>query len=328
MQYTPVPPPLIDLIASRDIFYLVSHVDPDGDCIGSSLALGEFLNRLGKKVEYFNEGPFGRREIMEFARFFHPGFTTEHKGEKDHAVAIVLDCSTLDRIGSLADDVADMTTAVIDHHSSGRDFGDVQFINPSCPSTSLLVQQLIESLGEKPTLKESEYIFFAFATDTGFFRHLGENTQASFQLVAKLVEAGASPRRMYEQISSGVSLKSRQHLGMLLNRVESRLNGRFLYTWENLEEIKRYGRTNRDSDSLYQQLMNVEGVEILLVLREEEPGKAAGSIRTRELIDAGKLAARFGGGGHARAAGFLSDLSVEETLNLVFPAIEELLSSN
>lgn len=326
MQYTPVPPSLIDLIATHDLFYIVSHVDPDGDCIGSSLALGEFLTRLGKSVQYFNEGPFGRREIKEFAHFFHSGFSREHRRNKDSAVAVVLDCSTLDRIGSLADDVADMTTAVIDHHSSGRDFGDVKFINPSCPSTSLLVQQLIESLGEKPTLKESEYIFFAFATDTGFFRHLGENTQASFQLVAKLVEAGASPRRMYEQISSGVSLESRQHLGMLLNRVESHFQGKFLYTWENLQEINTYGRTNRDSDSLYQQLMNVEGVEILLVLREEEPGKAAGSIRTREVIDAGKLAARFGGGGHARAAGFLSDLSVEETRKQVFPVIEKLLS--
>lgn len=326
MQFKPVPRELLTFLDKYKSYYILSHIDPDGDCIGSSLAVGKFLERMGKDIRYFNPGPFGRREINEFEDMFSPRLgEIDFRDGKDAGV-IVLDCSTIDRIGKLADDIEGMEIAVIDHHSTGKTFGDVKFINPTAPSSSLLVQQVIEAMGEEPNREESEYIFFAFTTDTGFFRHLEDNTQVSFQMIAKLVENGASPRKIYQQISSGVSLASRKHLGLMLQRVESFFNGRLLYTWETYEDIARYGRPNRDSDTLYQQLMNVEDTEVLLVLREERQGFTTGSIRTARNIDAGRLAEEFGGGGHARAAGFSLEQPLEECFPSIKDRIEELVS--
>ncbi len=326
MESQSLPSDLIPFFESHQRFFLISHIDPDGDCVGSSLALGEFLSRIGKSVHYFNPGPFGRREINEFEPLFAKRIPAELLSDKKNSAAIVLDCSTSDRIGELYEDIAYLSTAIIDHHSTGKPFGDIRFINPTAPSTSLLVQQIIEEMGYAPSQIESEYIFFAFTTDTGFFRHLDERTHVSFQMIAKLVEAGASPRKIYEKISHGVSLESRKHLGLMLQRVESYFDGRLLYTWETHEDIARYGRPNRDSDSLYQQLMNVDQTEILLVLREEVPGRTTGSIRTSQAIDGGALAAEFGGGGHARAAGFTIDLPLGETFEKIRTRIGELLN--
>jgi phosphoesterase RecJ-like protein len=325
MKYRAVPGELIEFISSKDHFLLLSHIDPDGDCIASSLALGKFLTRISKTVEYYNPGPFGRKEILEFEPLFSPRIPESATRRSGAVGAVVLDCSTKDRIGALYDDLGDTPVAVIDHHSSGKQFGDIRFINSTAPSTSLLVQQLIEEMGYQVSLEESEYIFFAFTTDTGFFRHLGEQSQVSFQMIAKLVEAGASPRKVYQQISHGVSLESRKHLGLMLQRVEPHLDGKMLYTWETFDDIRKFGRPNRDSDTLYQQLLNVENTEIILVLREESPGSTTGSIRTSLTIDAGKLAEEFGGGGHARAAGFTIEKNLEETFAQLKSRISELL---
>jgi phosphoesterase RecJ-like protein len=326
MKQHAVPEELKAFFSDKSHFLLISHIDPDGDCIGSSLALGEFLKRLGKTVGYFNPGPFGRREILEFEDYFAARIPDDPPLDVESAGAVILDCSTSDRIGALYSDIRGLDVAVIDHHSTGKPFGDIRFINSSAPSTSLLVQQLIEEMGHEVTQIESEYIFFAFTTDTGFFRHLGANTQLSFQMVAKLVEAGVSPKNVYERISNGVSLESRRHLGLLLQRVQSFAEGQLLYTWENHADILEYGRANRDSDTLYEQLLKVENAEVILVLREESPGLSTGSIRTRSRIDGGKLAAEFGGGGHARAAGFTIEEGIDKLLPKIRKRIEDLLT--
>lgn len=321
------PQELIQFIDSHEGFLLLTHMDPDGDCIGSSLALGDFLSRIGKRVRHFNPGPFGRREILEYASQFERHVGNHDREFSASTAVIVIDCSSADRIGHLANEIDGLPIAVIDHHSTGKDFGDVRFINPSSPSASLLIEQLIEDMGYLPSESEANFMFFAFSTDTGFFRFLEAGSQESFRMVARLVEAGVSPRSVYQKIHQGVSLDSRRHMGFLLERCQSYFGGQFLYTWESKDEIARFGRENRDSDALYQQLMSVDRVEILVVLREEE-GLCTGSIRTSQRIDAGALAAEFGGGGHVRAAGFSQDSSIADCFQRIQARIGELLQSD
>lgn len=304
MKYVATPSSLVDLLRDRDSFFVIGHIEPDGDCICSALALCHFLHRIGKTAIPINEGPFDRREIAEFKDYFESEITEELWNEHRDAAVVVVDCSTLDRIGRIGGQLRDMPVAVIDHHTAGEDFGDIQFINPTAPATSLLIQQVIEDLGESPDAEESELIFFAFATDTGFFRHIDQDSALSFEYVSRLVAAGASPKYMYQRITGGKTLESKKHLGFLLQKADLVADSRAIIVTETAEETARFGRQNRDSDGFYQHMLSVDGVEAVAILRENEDGNITGGLRSKRVLDVGKLAQEFGGGGHQRAAGF------------------------
>lgn len=304
MKLTAVPQELRSFIDSHDSFFIIPHLEPDGDCIGSALATASLLRRLGKLVYLHNMGPFEKRDVRQYATQFSGRISKELRNQAPNPAVIVLDCSTLDRIGPLAEDIHGLALAVIDHHSAGVEFGTVRFINPSAPSTSVMVQQLIESFGMELTVEEAQLIFFAFCTDTGFFRHLDQGSSQVFPLVSRMVAAGASPKNTYLEMNSGASLAGRQHLGTMLSRAEKYRNGEVLLCWELKEETDAIGKANRESDLLYQMLMGIEGVEVIIVLREERKNFITGGLRSKRFIDVGQLALSLGGGGHARAAGF------------------------
>ncbi len=310
-----VPENLITFIRKHKKFLLLSHISPDGDCLASSLALGKCLQRMGKQVAFCNPGPFGNKEL----RHLEEQFTLHLPENLDERAVIMLDCSMPDRIAQFAENIDSLPIAVIDHHSSGGTYGTIQFINHTAPSTTLLVQQIIAALGMTLQKEEAELIFYGFATDTDFFHFLEEDNRQTFYLLAELAEAGVSPRKIYDMIRVKQSLTSRKLLGKLLERAETYYDGRFIFTWSSFEELKNVDRNDRDSSELYQQLMNVHTVEILLVMWEDMPERISVNIRTSGSIDAGKLAALYGGGGHVRAAGF----TMNTTMQKLFESIQK-----
>jgi len=327
MLRTPVPVELLSFLKQHSSFFLIPHIEPDGDCIRSALGLGLFLQRVGKRVYLHDLGPFERKEIKPWASQFAGRIPQELLDKEPDAGVIVLDCSTIDRIGDLAKDIGGHTVAVIDHHSSGLAFGDIRFVNPSSPATSLLVQQVIEELGYTVSADEAEHLFFAFCTDTGFFRHLEANGGDSLRMASRLLDAGASPKRTFGEMNGGAALVGRRHLGVLLSRVESLADGAILLSYELKEETDAIGRQNRESDLLYQMLMGIEGVELVITLREETKTHITGGLRSRTKIDVGKLALSLGGGGHSRAAGFALDGSLatakERVTTLALEALQK-----
>ncbi len=321
MKTITVPETILQRIRQHPAFFVIPHIEPDGDCIGSALALASFLRRMGKRCHLHNLGPFDRRDIKHLSGYFQGAISRELRESEPDACAIIVDCSTIDRIGDLANDLGDLPILVIDHHSSGIEFGTNRFVEPSSPSTSLLIQLVIESMGFTLTSEEAEYIFFAFCTDTGFFRHLEAQSGEAFRLVSRLVDAGASPKSLFAQLNSGAALVGRQHLGRLLDRAESHAHGRILVTWEHQSETLAVGRTNRESDLLYQLLTGVDGVEIVAVLREESPSSTTTGLRSLRSVDVGAIALQFGGGGHARAAGFMDSRPLAETRAVLLTAL-------
>lgn len=316
-----IPKEIIDTIKSHDSFFIVPHIEPDGDCVGSSLALAHFLKRTGKKVSLHNMGPFDRRDIVQYAPFYKNRITTSDLIGMNNPLAIIVDCSTLDRIGDLALDIKRMPVLVIDHHSSGEQFGDFRFVNSTAPSTTMLIQQLIETMGQTPDQDEAELLFFGFCTDTGFFRHLDQNSSEVFPMIGRLIAQKISPKDMYARINSGASLAGRKHLGRLLNRAESYADGKVLVTWETYEETRSTGKQNRESDLLYQMLMGIEHVEVVANLREESPNSCTGGLRSRSWVDVGEIAQKLGGGGHKRASGFLLPQGLKATKEQVVAEI-------
>jgi phosphoesterase RecJ-like protein len=315
MNNTGVPESLRVFLDAYDTYYLIGHIDPDGDCICSALATAAFLERRGKAVKLFNEGPFDRPEIREYAHHFRDELPRRERELDDRPAVVVLDCSTQERIGTMASDVEGLPTAVIDHHASGQPFGNPRFLQKTAPSTSYLIQLVIESFGMRPTAYEAELILLAIGTDTGFFRHLDRDTGDTFRAVARLVDAGASPKSTYEKMYGGKSLAARKLLARQLERTEEVADGQFIITYERADDTEEFGKENRESDTLYRLLTTVDGCRALALVREVDQGSCTGSLRSTDDTDVGEIAAQFGGGGHPRAAGFLAQRPWNEVVH-------------
>lgn len=330
MTHVPIPETLIDLFRKEQVFVIVGHSEPDADCLCSILALASYLRRNGKTVYAVDVGPFLRPEIADLEPEFHATIPDDADSQWPDAPVIVVDCSTIDRIGDVAGRLGRRRVAVIDHHTSGEPFGlpELRFINSSAPASALLIQQLISELGGELLAEEAQLLLLGFATDTGFFRHLEGGSALSFRFVADLVETGANPKTIYTSITGGKTWESKKHLGMLLSNMERHLNGRLILVSESRADTETWGRSNRETDIFYQQCLAIAGVDCVVTLREDSDTHCSGGIRTVSRIDAGRLAAEFGGGGHVRAAGFYVQGSLAELRDKIIARVSELLPTN
>ncbi|MDR2519359.1 MAG: bifunctional oligoribonuclease/PAP phosphatase NrnA [Spirochaetaceae bacterium] len=318
-----VPRELLDFIRQGARFFVAGHKEPDGDCVGSQLALSSALRRLGKQAFPCSAGPFKRPEILRYKDRFLTAARVEKKRRQDRGFdrAIILDCSSLCRAGDIAEAAAGAPLAVIDHHAAGqRREGppdQAVYLDPDAPATAFMVLDVIEALGLALTSEEAELLLLGLCADTGFFRHTGQQGAETFMYAARMVRAGASPKRIYDLIHGGKSLGSRYLLGRQLGKTRSRFRGRLLVATEDYEDTQRFGMDGRDSDSLYQLLQTVAEVEAVVVIRQETPDACAVGFRSKDAVNVAKVAALFGGGGHKNAAG----ASLAGTIETVYPAI-------
>jgi phosphoesterase RecJ-like protein len=318
----PVPPLLIDFLKSGKRFLVAGHKEPDGDCVGSQLALSSALRRLGAQAIPCSAGPFKRPEVIPYARHFTAGPT---EADRDGARVVVLDCSTSERTGDLAPFLAGLPTAVIDHHASGASAGDVVFLDPAAPSVTFMVLAIIEALGLQPTVEEAELLLFGLCTDTGFFRHVDSGGASVFEYTARLVRAGASPKNVFQAMHGGKSLNSRILMGIILARVEAHFGGKLLLSFETQEDTERFGLQGRDSDALYQLLQSVEGAEAVVLIRQETSDTCTVGLRSREGVNVASIAASLGGGGHRQAAGLCTAGTIAELREKLLAAFGQVL---
>lgn len=313
-----VPRELLDFIKKGDKFLVVGHKEPDGDCVGSQLALCSVLRRLGKQALPCSAGPFKRSELKPYAERF---ISTIGEAEREGAAIIVVDCSMPSRTGDLESAIAGLPIAIIDHHSVGcYTFSTVTtplFLDSLAPSTTSMCLLLIDALGLEPTPEEAELLFFGLCTDTGFFRHTDEQSAATFEYAARLIRHGANPKKVYSLIYGGKSLASRYLLSIQLGRVRPYFDGKLLLTSESYEDTQRFGLEARDSESLYQLLQAIAGIEAIVIIRQETPETCSIGLRSRDWLDVAAIAASFGGGGHRNAAG----VSVAGTIDELQPQI-------
>ncbi len=311
---------LVQFIDDHTVFAVVSHKEPDGDCVGSSLALRSLLERLGKRVILLSPGPFTRFEISRFEHHFHTSLPQSAAIDG----AIILDCSTPERIGAIASQISHVKKAVIDHHAAGVPFGDVRCVDPRAPSVTSLIHRLFEQYKLPLTRDEARHLLFGLCTDTGFFRHLTDDSGTVFNDVASLCNAGASPHEVYRMMYGNRPLASRILLGSLLAGTRAYFDGKLLITTERQSDLRGSGTEIRDSDTLYLLLQSTAFVEAVVLIREEEDGKNSVGLRSGESIDVGAIARSLGGGGHTKAAGFSTDCTVEEIEKTIFETFSQI----
>ncbi len=318
----PVPQELLDTLQNHEEFLIIGHKNPDSDCLNSQLAMGAVLQMLGKQYHLISPGPFERHEIKHLATQFSVEIP-EHILER-RPVIIVVDCSTLDRIAPFDRIIDGLTTIVIDHHASGEPFGNISYNVPRAFSVTFLIYHIIKALDLPLTQELAQTLLFGLATDTGYFRHINGGRSEVFSMIAELAEAGANPATIHHQMYGDRSFRSRQLLGLLLSRTEQLYGGKLLFTWETLEEHMLFGEKERDSETLYAQLLSVEGCDVAVYLRQEAEKSCTIGFRTssQSSIDVGLIASNLGGGGHRKASGTTLQMNFDKAKATVIGILE------
>lgn len=316
-----VPSELIAFIESHDFFIIAGHREPDGDCVGSCLAMSSFLGRKGKKTILLSAGPFKRTEIRDYESLFAASATATDI--PDGAAVLVLDCSNIERIGDASAGLDRYPVAIIDHHATNSASNPADYVDGSAPSTTVLVQALIEKMAGSPTLAEAEHLLFGLCTDTGFFRHLDDRSSESFAYVSRLVAVGANPKKTFAKMNGGKSFGSRILISRILSRMTRFYGGQLVVSYETLEDTLEYGLEGRDSDSLYQLIQSIDGIEAIVIVRQETAENCTVGFRSLDRIDVSSVASSFGGGGHRQASG----LSINGTIDALIPRFVEAFSS-
>lgn len=304
-------------IESHDNFVIIGHKEPDGDCIGSSLGIAHLLKACHKQYCTLNVGPFKRTEIRPYEKYFTSVLPKSFQKAENRAV-IIVDCSELSRLGDVDPVITRLDTYILDHHKTAESTG-FSIIDSESPAAVCIVQQLYEAIVGPLDKETAEILFFGLSTDTGFFRFLDTNSSEVFMAASRLVAAGANPRATYDEITGGKPWSTRKLLGTMLDKADRYYGGRLIITTENLEDTRQMGSEGRDSDSLYQLLLAVEGVEAVVFIREETDKTCTLGFRSRNDVDVSSIAAVFGGGGHKNASGALT----EGTPGYLIPKIKE-----
>ena len=321
------PAELVQFIKAGSKFIIIGHKEPDGDCVGSQLALRSALLRLGKEAIVCSDGPFKRTELKNFAG----EFTGVPAKKKSDVKAIIIDCSNVDRTGSIQKLIEKYPYAIIDHHGTANHppstpqapvYGD-----SNAPACTLLIEKLITALGLELTEEEASLLLFGLCTDTGFFRHLTERNAAVFETTAKLLRHGASPKKTFQIITGGKTLNSRILAGIVLSRTESYFDGRLLICHETFEEFKTFGLGNRDSEIINQMLQSIEGVEATVNIRQECAENCTVSLRSIDKINVAEIAASFGGGGHKNASGLTMQGNISSVKQIMLESFSKVFNS-
>ena len=155
------------------------------------------------------------------------------------------------------------------------------------------------------------------ATDTGFFKYLTEDSSEVFKGTARLVESGANPRKIYQEMTGGKQWNTRKLLGIMLDHAERHFNGKLVVTFETMDDTRKFGQDGRDSDAFYMLMLEVENVEAVLFIRQETEFSCTLGFRSREKCDVSAIASKFGGGGHKNAAGASTEGKIETLLPLI-----------
>ncbi|MDQ7062868.1 MAG: bifunctional oligoribonuclease/PAP phosphatase NrnA [candidate division KSB1 bacterium] len=311
----------IDRIVSKYAnFVITTHVNPDGDGLGSEVAFAEFLRQRKKTFSIINNSP-----VPENYRFLDPNAQMEVFNKERHIevltsadVLFILDISDWGRLRKLGELVHDLSlkTVCIDHHPVKEPFADVDIIYPEACSTGELIYELLKGLGARFTQRICEAIYTAILTDTGSFRFTNTNP-AAHRIVAELLESGINPQKIYSNVYENQSVERVKLMARVLSELRIEYDGRLAWMKITQQMLKETGATLKDTEGLADFPRSIAGVEVALLFMELEDGKVKISFRSKGNVVINGLAQEFSGGGHAFAAGASTDGPIEAVIPVV-----------
>jgi phosphoesterase RecJ-like protein len=288
---------IIDAVHPRQRFVISSHSRPDGDSIGSQLAMAYALRELGKTVVVVNKdlapGP-----ILQF-----PGVAdiviADNVSEQFDA-AIIMECSDLARTGVGGLDRSFVIN--IDHHPGNTGFGDINWFDPSASACGEMVFELVRALGVRISAEIATHIYLAILTDTGSFHYSGI-TPRTFDICKQTLEAGVDPVQVARMVYDSSHLGRLKLFGAVLSDMQIDKSGRIAIVYVDHAMARAAGGTYEDTEGLVNLPLTVKEIEAVVFFKQEKDHEYRVSLRSKGDIDIGSVAKEYGGGGHKNAAG-------------------------
>jgi len=291
------PKKVLSLLEHEDKFLIVTHINPDGDAIGSALALSLALESMGKETFVYDRDP-----VPRFYEFL-PGHNRFRPDLKNilpvDPMLILLDCNSPAR--AAIDEYDFRYSLVIDHHETETDFGDTRWIKQEAAATGLMIYFLIKSLGVTMTKDMAVNLYTAISVDTGTFRY--SNTTAEvLRVSADLIESGAEPNRIADYLYETWDMKRFHLFVATLNTLEIKDDMAMIHITK--EMFRKTGTRAEDTENFANFPRVIRSVKISALLRELGNGEWKVSLRSRGDVNVARVAELFGGGGHRNAAGY------------------------
>ncbi len=328
---------ILEVIKKSHRILITAHVSPDGDSIGSGLALLLSLNKFNEKLKNTakKNGDIYIDKTLRFIledkvpknlRFLPHSCLVEESAyfdsKYDFDLVICLDCGDFNRIGDVNDLFFSDTTIInIDHHISNNRFGTYNYLVTSASSTSELVFKFLSDSNLPIDKDIASGLYTGLINDTGNFKH-SNTTKEVFEMAKQLLDYGVKPNEIVRKFLDTKSMARLKLTGHVLSGCKFVDNLKLVYYYISEAELEELGASKSDSDGLVEQLLTYEEANVALILKEDR-GVIKGSFRSKGNVNVNKIAALFGGGGHVNAAGFKTKKTVSDTLEIIREKIGE-----
>jgi phosphoesterase RecJ-like protein len=316
-------------ISESERVLITTHVRPDGDALGSELAMADLLLQKGKEVEIYNPSSTPARYRFLDPQSTRIGSQVNGRGRprSEPDLLMVLDTGTWSQLAGLADFVRQTRAdkVVLDHHESQDDLGALALVDPRAEACGMLVHEAYRRFGGQIAPQTASALFVAIGMDTGWLHH-SNTTAAVMRVLAELIEHGAEPHRLYQQLYEANSLARYRLLATMLQRLELLLDGRLAVSHLLQRDIAAAGAHPMDTEDFINFAMGMAGVETAVLLIEQAEGGVKISFRSRGGVDCRRLAEQFGGGGHRPAAGAFVNRHMEEARPIILGAVSAAMS--
>ncbi|MFH1613441.1 MAG: bifunctional oligoribonuclease/PAP phosphatase NrnA [bacterium] len=310
---------ILEILKVKNNFLITSHIDPDGDSIGSQIALFLFLKKMGKKVSIINES-----SIPDVYKFLPNSNMIALENKKENfEVAIVLDCGDFDRAGKIKE-ICKKTKYIIniDHHITNNNFGNINYVDGKSSSCGEQIYKIIEMADKSLLDKEiSICLYTAIMTDTGSFKY-NNTSLLTHKIAIELMKYEIDPYDIYKKAYYDKSLLSLKLLSKALVSLKVDKSGKIAWIVLPYEICKNYSL--EDTEGIIEIPRSIKNIEMVIFFKEWQKDKVKITFRSNENIDVSKIAKFFNGGGHFQASGCMIFDTLKNAKKQVFNKIKEL----
>jgi phosphoesterase RecJ-like protein len=307
---------IVDAVRSRRRFVLSSHSRPDGDSIGSQLAMVYALREMGKEATAVNADP-ASAPLMAF-----PGVRDIHIAaavEGDFDAAIIMECGDLQRTG--VSGLERYFVINIDHHPGNTGYGQINWFDASAAACAEMVYDVVRALGVPLTREIATHVYLAILTDTGSFHYSGISPR-TFEICRECLEAGVDPVMVARNVYDSNNMGRLKLFGAVLGAMQIDQTGRIAIVYVDHEMARTAGGTYEDTEGLINLPLTVKEIEAVVFFKQEKGDKYRVSLRSKGDVDINAIAKEYGGGGHKNASGCTISGPIEELQKTIVEKIE------
>ena len=311
---------VIESIKKHSKFLITSHLNLEGDALGSNLALASLLRKLGKTAYVVT----GDKKLVENYSFLYSKEKIYHKLNNDKFEAVfILDCPNRQRIGALSNSIGNKKLIInIDHHKDNEKFGQINWIDPKASSTGEMIYRLFKLARTKLNRKDAHSIYTAILTDTGSFRH-ANTTGNVFSICSKLLEFGIKPVQIYTKIYENNTAEEMALTAKMASKMCFAANNKIAWVKIDKDIYKKIKGKHEIFDKILSFGKSIKTVKVVVIFSQTDGQLVKVSLRSKTPVDVQKIASFFGGGGHKFASGCTIKGSLKEAKKAVLKRVKK-----